>query len=154
MSEGDATAWRAVLQPSTASYGTRRERLVAALVVGTLAGVVAGTAMYGVRQSAVAPAWTSDTLSGALVLVSGGLVKLLCEHLRTSLLALATAVVVGLAVAVASAVAPYVLLDISTLGGLALLPELRDVITLAILGQIPLQFIGYLLGIVYDGATA
>ncbi|MFC7136730.1 hypothetical protein ACFQRB_09940 [Halobaculum litoreum] len=50
--------------------------------------------------------------------------------------------------------APYVLLDIATLGGLALLPELRDVITLAVLGQVPLQFTGYLLAIVYDGATA
>ncbi|MFC7068243.1 hypothetical protein [Halobaculum lipolyticum] len=154
MSEADTPLWRAALEPATASYGTRREQLVAALVVGTVAGVVAGTAMYSVRQSAVAPGWTSDALSGALVLVSGALVKLLCQHLRTSLLALATAIVVGLGVAGATAVAPYLLLDISTLGGLALLPELRDVITLAILGQIPLQFIGFLLAIVYDGATA
>lgn len=154
MSKGDTSVWHAALNPASASYGTRGERVVAALVVGVLAGVVAGTAMYNVRQSAVAPAWTSDLLSGTLVLVSGALVKLLCEQLRTSLLSLATAVVLGLAVAGATAVAPYVLLDIATLGGLALLPELRDVITLAVLGQVPLQFTGYLLAIVYDGATA
>ncbi|MFC7136729.1 hypothetical protein ACFQRB_09935 [Halobaculum litoreum] len=80
MSKEDTSVWHAALNPASASYGTRGERVVAALVVGVLAGVVAGTAMYNVRQSAVAPAWTSDLLSGTLVLVSGALVKLLCEQ--------------------------------------------------------------------------
>ena len=40
------------------------------------------------------------------------------------------------------------------LGGLALLPALRDVITLLVFVQIPLQLTGYLVAIVYDGATA
>ena len=63
-------------------------------------------------------------------------------------------VVAGAALTAAAAVAPYLLLDIGTLGGIALLPELRDVITLLVFGQVPLLLFGYLIAIVYDGVTA
>lgn len=154
MSEGRSAVRTALARPAEASYGTRAERLLSALTVGGLAGALAAMATYTLRLQAMAPGWAGDTLMGALVFASGVLVKLLCEQLRTSVLALAVATVGGGLFAFAAAVAPYVLLDISTLGGLALLPALRDALTFLVFGQVPLQFTGYLVAIVYDGVTA
>lgn len=153
-SEDRSALVTALTTPAVASYGTRRERYAAALVVGGLAGALGAMATYVLRLQTLAPSWAGETAMGALVLVSGVLVKLLCEQLRTSLSALAVATVAGGALAFAAAVAPYLLLDISTLGGLALLPVFRDVITFLVFGQVPLQITGYLVAIVYDGATA
>lgn len=111
-------------------------------------------ATYTLWQGSLAPGWAGDTVMGSLVFAAGVLVKLLCQNLKTSVLALSIAIFVGGAVTAAAAVAPYFLLDIGTLGGIALLPELRDVITLLVFGQIPLLLFGYLVAIVYDGATA
>ncbi|PSQ04062.1 hypothetical protein BRC97_12175 [Halobacteriales archaeon QS_6_71_20] len=154
MSERTRGALATLTRPADASYGSRRERLLSALTVGLLAGLVGAAAAYTLRRGALAPAWADDTAMATLVFVSGALVKLLCQSLRTSVLALAVATVAGAGLAVATAVVPYLLLDIATLGGLALLPALRDVITLLVFVQIPLQLTGYLVAIVYDGATA
>lgn len=154
MSDRMSTLRAALARPAEASFGSRRERLLSAGVVGTLAGVLGAMATYTLRLQELSPAWAGDLPMAALVVASGALVKLLCEQLRTSLVALSVAIVGGGALAFATAVAPYLLLDISTLGGLALMPVFRDVITFLVFGQIPLQFVGYLLAIVYDGATA
>lgn len=154
MSEERSAVRRALVRPAEASYGTRSERVLSALAVGTLAGVLASMATYTLRLQEIAPAWAGDTAMAAIVFLSGVLLKLLCEHLRTSVLALGVATVLGVVVAFAGVVAPYVLLDISTLGGIALLPSLRDAVTFVIFGQIPLQFTGYLVAIVYEGMTA
>ncbi|MXR41476.1 hypothetical protein GRX01_09015 [Halobaculum sp. WSA2] len=154
MSEDTSGLWKAMTHPSHASYGSRRDRLVSAVAVGLLTGVSAAMATYTLWQGALAPGWAGDTVMGSLVFAAGALVKLLCQNLKTSVLALSIAVVVGAAMTAAAAVAPYLLLDIGTLGGIALLPELRDVITLLVFGQVPLLLFGYLVAIVYDGATA
>ncbi|UIO98457.1 hypothetical protein Hbl1158_07740 [Halobaculum sp. CBA1158] len=154
MSDRSAGIRLALARPATASFGTRSQRTIAALTVGVLAGVLGATATYTLRLQTVAPAWAGETAMGALVLVSGAFVKLLCQELRTSVLALVVAVVSGGVLAFAAAVAPYLLLDISTLGGIALLPTFRDVITFLVFGQVPLQLTGYLVAIVYDGMTA
>ncbi|WP_435064029.1 hypothetical protein [Halobaculum sp. EA56] len=154
MSDPEPTLLTALARPAEASFGSRRERLLSAGVVGTLAGALGAMATYVLRLQTLAPAWAGETAMAALVVTSGVLVKLLCEQLRTSLAALSVAIVAGGALAFAAAVAPYLLLDISTLGGFALLPVFRDVVTFLVFGQVPLQFVGYLLAIVYDGATA
>ncbi|SHG97721.1 hypothetical protein [Halobaculum gomorrense] len=154
MSESRSAIVTAATRPAAASFGTVRERYAAALIVGCLAGALGAMATYVLRLQSLAPSWAGDGAMAALVLASGMLVKLLCEQLRTSLSALAVATVVGAALAFAAAVAPYLLLNISTLGGLALLPVFRDVITFLVFGQVPLQVTGYLMAIVYDGATA
>ncbi|MFC6785316.1 hypothetical protein ACFQFH_05100 [Halobaculum halobium] len=154
MSERTSGLVGAVTRPVQASYGSRRERLAAALAVGLLAGLSAAMATYTLWQGSLAPTWASDVVTGSLVFAAGALVKLLCQNLKTSVLALAVAVVAGAALTAAAGIAPYLLLDIGTLGGIALLPDLRDVITLVVFGQIPLLLFGYLIAIVYDGATA
>jgi len=154
MSERTGGVLATLTRPADASYGTRRERLLSALTVGLLAGVVGATAAYVIRRQALAPAWADDATMAALVFASGALVKLLCQSLRTSVLALGVATVAGAVLAVATAVVPFLLLDIGALGELALLLSLRNVITLLAFGQIPLQLTGYLVAIVYDGVTA
>ncbi|MFC7098532.1 hypothetical protein [Halobaculum marinum] len=154
MSEGGSLLRTVALRPAEASFGSRRERLASATLIGVLAGVLGATATYSLRLQELAPGWAGEVSMGVLVLASGVLVKLLCEELRTSISALVIAVVAGGVVAFATAVAPYVLLNIDTLGGFALLPTFRDVITFLVFGQVPLQITGYLLAIVYDGATA
>lgn len=154
MSEERSSLRRAITRPVEASYGSRRERLVSAGVVGVLAGLLGAMATYTLRLQDLAPQWAGEVSMGVLVLASGVIVKLLCEQLRTSLVALAVATVAGGVLAFAAAVAPYLLLGISTLGGFALLPVFRDVITFLVFGQVPLQFTGYLIAIVYEGATA
>lgn len=154
MSERTSGLWTALTRPARASYGSRRERLLSAAGVGLLTGMVAAMATYTLWQGSLAPGWAGDTVVGALVFAAGALVKLLCQNLKTSVLALSITVVAGAALTAAAAVAPYLLLDIGTLGGIALLPELRDVITLVVFGQVPLLLFGYLIAIVYDGATA
>ncbi|WP_348610821.1 hypothetical protein [Halobaculum rarum] len=154
MSECTSGLWSALTHPARASYGSRRERLASALAVGLLTGLSAAMATYTLWQGSLAPGWAGDTVMGSLVFAAGVLVKLLCQNLKTSVLALSVAVVAGATLTAAAAVAPYLLLDIGTLGGIALLPELRDVITLLVFGQVPLLLFGYLIAIVYDGATA
>ncbi|WP_277553201.1 hypothetical protein [Halobaculum limi] len=154
MSEERPTLLAALKRPAEASYGTRRERLASASIVGVATGALGAMATYALRLQLMAPEWATTTAMGLCVLVSGVLVKLLCEQLRTSLQALVVSTVVGAVLAFATAIAPYYLLDISTLGGFALLPVFRDVITFLVFGQVPLQITGYLLAIVYDGATS
>lgn len=154
MSEERSTLRAALTRPAEASYGTPSERLASASIVGVATGALGAMATYALRLQIIAPEWATTTVMGLCVLASGILVKLLCEQLRTSLQALVISTVVGGVLAFATAAAPYYLLDISTLGGFALLPVFRDVITFLVFGQVPLQITGYLLAIVYDGATS
>ncbi|GAA0194688.1 hypothetical protein [Halobaculum roseum] len=154
MSERTSGLAAAVIRPARASYGSRSERIASAVTVGLLTGLATAMATYTLWQTSLAPGWAGDTVMAALVFAAGALVKLLCQNLETSVLALSIAVVAGAALTAAAGVAPYLLLDIGTLGGIVLLPELRDVITLVVFGQVPLLLFGYLVAIVYDGATA
>lgn len=144
----------ALVRPANASYGSALQRRTAVGFVGLFAGLVAAMGTSVFRLGDLAAPWASAEVIGVAVVLSGALVKLLCQNLRTSIVAFGVAWAVGAAFGLVFAVAPYYLLGISTVGGWALLPELRDVITTSLMYQFPLQIVGYLLAVVYDGLTA
>ena len=144
----------ALVRPADASYGSAARRWTAVAFVGLLGGLVGATGSYVFRLESIAPAWASSDAMGAAIVLSGVLVKLLCQNLRASVAAVLVAWVTGAAASVGFAVAPYYLLAIPTAGGWALLPTVRDAITFAVVWQFSLQVGGYLLAIVYEGMRA
>lgn len=144
----------ALVRPADASYGSATRRWTAVAFVGLLGGLVGAMGSYVFRLEPIAPAWASADVTGAAIVLSGVLVKLLCQNLRASVAAVLVAWVTGAAASVAFAAAPYYLLAIPTAGGWALLPTVRDAVTFAVVWQFPLQIGGYLLAIVYEGLRA
>lgn len=143
-----------LLTPARASHGGPRERLLVVLYVGGLTGLLASMAHYVTLHTGLAPAWVASTPAFVLVVISGMLTKLLARQMRTSVAAVIVACLAGLAFSIGFEVAPYYLLGIDTLGGYAVVQPTGEA-TLAFVGeQFPLQFLGYILGVVYDGVTA
>lgn len=154
MSDAASQVRDALVRPADASYGSALRRRTAAAFVGVAAGVLAAMGTHVFRLASLAPGWVSTDLMVGVILASGGLVKLLCQNLRVSVGALGVACAVSSVAAAGFAVAPYYLLGVSTMGGWVLLPVLRDVVSFALIYQIPLQIAGYLTAVVYDGFTA
>ncbi|MFB6176491.1 MAG: hypothetical protein ABEI99_04995 [Halobaculum sp.] len=138
-------------RPRKASYGGRLERLVAVSFVGASTGIAAAMAMYVFRVQEFAPGWATETLMATMVFAGGLLVKLLVGEMRASVTAMGVSVAVGTVLTFAFEIAPFYALGIGTANGYALYVPLRDVITFLVMFQIPLQFSGYLTGVVYDG---
>ncbi|WP_313690936.1 hypothetical protein [Halorarum halobium] len=151
----DASALRTALaDPAEASYGSTRERVLVVAYVGVLTGLIGAMAHYATLHMALAPAWVSRTPGFVLVVVTGLVTKLLAEQMRTSAAAIIVACLAGLGFSVGFEIAPYYLLDIDTIGGYALVQPIAQA-SLAYVGeQFPLQFLGYILGVIYHGMTA
>lgn len=150
-----ASRFRAALtRPADASYGSALRRWTAVGFVGGVAGLLSAMGTYVLRLESLAAPWASTELMGAVIVLSGAFVKLLCQNLRTSVVAFVVAWAVGALASVAFAVAPYLLLGIPTAGGWVLLPSVRDVVTFAIIWQFPFQACGYLGAVLYDGLRA
>lgn len=150
-----ASTLRAVLaRPARASHGSRVERTLVVLYVGVVTGLLAAMAHYVTLHVELAPAWIATGPAFAVVLLAGVLTKLLAAQMRTSAVAVIVACAAGLGFSVAFEIAPYYLLGIDTLGGYAVVVPVGEA-TMAFLGeQFPIQFFGYILGLVYHGATA
>ena len=140
----------ALANPTRASYGDRWERWVAAVFVGTTTGLVAAMAMYVFRFPEFAFPWATGTVMSVFVFVAGVLVKLLVGQMRTSVAAAIISLFVGVFGHFAFELAPFYLLGIPT-DGVVLYVPLRDVISVVIFFQAPLQFSGYLAAVVYEG---
>lgn len=154
MSDPASPVRDALVRPADASYGSTLGRWTAVAFVGGVAGLLSAMATYVFRLESLAAPWASTELMGTVILLSGAFVKLLCQNLRTSVVAFAVSFAVGALAGVAFAAAPYYLLGISTAGGWVLLPAVRDVVTFALVWQFPLQVSGYLLAVLYDGLRA
>lgn len=143
-----------IASPATASHGSLAERTLVILYVGLLTGLLAAMAHYVTLHAELAPAWTANGPAFALIVLSGVLTKLLAKQIRTSAAAIIAACVAGLAFSIGFEVAPYYLLGIDTIGGYAVVRPIGRA-TLSYVGeQFPLQFLGYILGVVYHGLTA
>jgi hypothetical protein len=130
------------------------ERAAVVAYVGVATGLLASMAHYVTLHASFAPPWFGRGVGFALVVAAGVLTKLLAEQMRTSAAAIIVACFAGLAFSVAFEVAPYYLLGIDTVGGYAVVVPLGQA-TLSFLGeQFPLQFVGYILGVVYHGLTS
>ena len=153
MSSSTSTLRAAVADPVRASHGSAAERALVILYVGLVTGLLASMAHYVTLHDSFAPTWLPSPVAFGVVILAGALTKLLAAQMRTSAAALIVACVAGLGFSVAFEVAPYYLLDIGTAGGYAVIVPVGQA-TLAYVGeQFPLQFVGYLLGIVYHGFT-
>lgn len=149
MAEVGALA-RVITDPYAASYGERWERLLVAGFIGLTTGLITAMAMYVFRFPEFAFGWASGTLMGAIVFVGGALAKLLVGQMRASITAAIVAFFVGVFGHLGMELAPFYLLGIST-GGVVLYVPLRDVISVVIFFQVPIQFAGYLSAVVYEG---
>lgn len=154
MNGTNTTTQDVLFRPATAARNGRVKRLCAIFWVAGATGLLGAMAIYVFRQTALSPPWVSQRMLAGLVVVSGGLTKLLVDQLSASVAAFIGSVVAGSFILAGFYAAPYFLLDIGTLGGYALLPVIGDAITFAIFGQFPLQITGYLLVVVYDGMWA
>ncbi|QLG26437.1 hypothetical protein HUG10_02285 [Halorarum halophilum] len=154
MSSRVSTLRSVLTDPARASRRSRAERSLVVLFVGLATGLLAAMAHYVTLHAELAPAWVSNGPAFAVVLLAGVLAKLLAAQMRTSAAAIIVACAAGLGFSIAFEVAPYYLLGIDTLGGYAVVVPIGEA-TLAFVGeQFPLQFLGYILGVVYHGVTA
>lgn len=146
----EARLTQVLTDPYAASYGTRVQRLLVAVFVGVTTGLVAAMAMYVFRLPDFSYGWATGTLMSGVVLAAGALLKLLVGQMRASITAAILSVFVGVGAHFAFELAPFYLLGIST-SGVVLYVPLRDVISVVIFFQVPLQFSGYLAAVVYEG---
>lgn len=154
MSSRASTLRTVLTDPARASHGSRAERTLVVLYVGVATGLLAAMAHYVTLHAELAPAWIANGPAFAVALLAGVLTKLLAAQMRTSAAAIIVTCVAGLGFSIAFEIAPYYLLGIDTLGGYAVVVPIAEA-TLAYVGeQFPLQFLGYVLGVVYHGATA
>lgn len=154
MSDSLSSVRETLVRPADASYGSPLQRWAVAGYVGIANGLLGAMAIYVFHHQPLAVEWATPQLMAGVVVLSGILIKLLCQQLRTSVVAFGIALLCGFAVSIAFAVAPYYILNIPTAMGWALLPVVRDAITFVIFGQFLLQITGYLLGVVFDGVRA
>ncbi|QLG62921.1 hypothetical protein [Halorarum salinum] len=154
MSSSVSTLRSTVASPARASQGSPRERLVVVLHVGVLTGLLASMAHYVTLHAELAPGWVASAPAFALVVVSGVLTKLLAQQMRTSAAAVLVACLAGLGFSVGFEISPYYLLGIDTIGGYAVVRPVGRAVLAFVGEQFPLQFLGYVLGVVYDGARA
>ncbi len=149
MAEAGSIA-RVFTDPYAASYGERWQRLLVAGFIGLTTGVSTAMAMYVFRLQEFAFGWATGTLMGLLVFVAGVLLKLLVGQMRASITAAIVSFFIGVFAHICLELAPFYLLGIST-GGVVLYVPLRDVISVVIFFQVPIQFSGYLSAVVYEG---
>lgn len=154
MSRSGSALRTAVARPAAASRGSRAERTWVVVYVGVATGLLAALAHYVTLHGPFAPAWAGTDVWFAVIVLAGVLTKLLAAGMRTSAAAVIVACVAGLGFSVAFAVAPYYLLAIDTIGGYALVVPVGRAALTYVGEQFPLQFVGYLLGVVYHGLTA
>jgi hypothetical protein len=144
---------RGVTRPAAASHGDPGERLLAVWFVGVATGLVTAMATYPLRFQLFTLPWATESLLGGAVLVSGALVKWLVEQMRASIASFLLSAFVGAVALVGFQLAPYYLTGSASFGLRVYVP-LRDVVTFLIMIQFPLQLVGYLSVVVYDGYRA
>ena len=154
MSRSASALRTAVARPAAASRGSRAQRTWVIVYVGVTTGLLAAMAHYVTLHGSFAPPWTGADVWFSVIVLAGVLTKLLAAGMRTSAAAIIVACVAGLGFSIAFAVAPYSLLAIDTVGGYALVVPVGRAVLAYVGEQFPLQFVGYLLGVVYHGLTA